>query len=130
MVATLVFAPMAIAQDDLNCADLSEAEEQAVFAADPSDPNNLDANDNGIPCEDDTTDNGSYVPPADDDDSSPPADEPDDVQYGPDDVQYETAPPTVTSLPETGGVSAAGVVLPLALLVGGGLLAFRIVRRS
>jgi hypothetical protein len=135
MAATLVFAPMAFAQTDLNCGDLSEAEEQSVFAADPSDPNNLDANDNGIPCEDDTTDNGSYVPPADDDDSSRPADEPDDVQYGPDDVQYgpddviDKTVPTTTVLPETGGVSAAGVVLPLALLVGGGLLAFRIVRR-
>ncbi len=46
MAASLVFAPMAVAQDVLNCDDLSEAEEQAVFAADPSDPNNLDANDN------------------------------------------------------------------------------------
>ena len=129
MAATLVFAPMAMAQDDLNCADLSEAEEQSVFAADPSDPNNLDANDNGVPCEDDTTDNGSYVPPADDDPSRP-ADGPDDVQYGPDDVIDETVP-TTTVLPETGGVSAAIVVLPLALLlVGGGLLAFRVVRRS
>ena len=140
MAATFVFAPIAVAQDDLNCGDLSEAEEQSVFAADPSDPNNLDADDDGIPCEDDTTDNGSYVPPADDDDSSRPADGPDDAQYGPDDVQYgpdgpddviDETVPTITVLPETGGASAAIVVLPLALLlVGGGLLAFRVVRRS
>ncbi len=130
LAATLVFAPVAVAQDDLNCGDLNEAEEQSVFAADPSDPNNLDADDDGIPCEDDTTDNGSYVPPADDDDSSRPADGPDDAQYGPDDVIDETVPNT-TVLPETGGVSATIVVLPLALLlVGGGLLAFRVVRRS
>lgn len=64
MAMSLVFAPMAVAQDDLNCGDLSEAEEQAVFAADPSDPNGLDENDNGVPCEDDTTDNGSFALPA------------------------------------------------------------------
>lgn len=37
---------------------------------------------------------------------------------------------TVMALPETGGVSAAGAMLPLALLIGGGLLALRAVRRS
>jgi LPXTG-motif cell wall-anchored protein len=48
-----------------------------------------------------------------------------------DDAQYKTASPTVTALPETGGsVSLVGAMLPLALLVGGGLLAFRTVRRS
>lgn len=37
---------------DLNCADFgSQAEAQAVLVADPSDPNNLDANDNGQACE-------------------------------------------------------------------------------
>ena len=48
-----------------------------------------------------------------------------------DDAQYKTASPTITALPETGGsVSLVGAMLPLALLVGGGLLAFRTVRRS
>jgi LPXTG-motif cell wall-anchored protein len=48
-----------------------------------------------------------------------------------DDAQYKTASPTLTALPETGGsVSLVGAMLPLALLVGGGLLAFRTVRRS
>jgi LPXTG-motif cell wall-anchored protein len=60
-----------------------------------------------------------------------PTDEADNVQYGPDDAQYKTAPPTVTDLPKTGGsVSLIGAMVPLALLVGGGLLAFRTVRRS
>ena len=31
MTAVLAFAPMAMAQDDLNCDDLSEAEEQACY---------------------------------------------------------------------------------------------------
>ena len=48
-----------------------------------------------------------------------------------DDAQYKMASPTLTALPETGGsVSLVGAMLPLTLLVGGGLLAFRTVRRS
>ncbi len=135
-LAVLALAPAAMAQTDLNCPDLSEAEEQAVFNADPSDPNNLDANDNGIPCEDDTTDNGSYVPPAEDDATPGPADDEaddvqygaDDVQYGADDVQYNATP--TAALPETGGLTPALALVPLALLVAGGLLATRIVRRG
>jgi LPXTG-motif cell wall-anchored protein len=145
MVATLVFAPAALTQTDLDCGDLSEAEEAAVFAADPSDPNGLDENENGVPCEDDTTDNGSYEAPTDD---STPTPEPTTVEpttvepttvepttttptAGADDAQYKTASPTITALPETGGsVSMAAAMIPLALLVGGGLLAFGIVRRG
>ena len=127
MAATMILGAPALAQTDLDCPDLSEAEEQAVFNATPGDPNNLDADDDGLPCEDDMTDNGSYVPPAEDD-ASPPADEPDDAQYGPDDVQYETVSPT--PLPATGGPVSAVGLLPLALLAVGGLLAFRVVRRS
>jgi len=43
----------ALAQDDLDCADFSSQEEaQAELERDPSDPNNLDADDDGIACED------------------------------------------------------------------------------
>ena len=39
--------------DDLDCADFSSQEEaQAELESDPSDPNNLDADDDGIACED------------------------------------------------------------------------------
>lgn len=95
MAAALAFAPAALAQDDLNCADLSEAEEQAVFDADPSDPNNLDDDDDGLPCEDDTSDNGSFALPTgngDDDDGDVPSRDqygPSGAQYGPSVVQYE-----------------------------------------
>lgn len=42
LVGALVFAPVALAQDgDLDCPQLSEAEEQTVFNAGPSDPNGL-----------------------------------------------------------------------------------------
>ena len=38
---------------DLDCEDFSSQEEaQSVLAADPSDPNNIDQDRNGIPCED------------------------------------------------------------------------------
>ena len=142
MAATLVFVPVALAQDVLNCGDLSEAEEQAVFNADRSDPNGLDENDNGVPCEDDTTDNGSYEAPTDDSTPTPEpttvepttvSPEPTTVSPTPDadDAQYKTASPTITALPETGGsVSLAAAMIPLALLVGGGLLAFGIMRRG
>jgi Excalibur calcium-binding domain len=40
---------------DLNCGDFAtQAEAQAVLVADPSDPNNLDGNDDGQACEDHT----------------------------------------------------------------------------
>ena len=45
---------------DLNCGDFAtQAEAQAVLVADPSDPNNLDGNDDGQACEDHT-----YAPAA------------------------------------------------------------------
>jgi hypothetical protein len=45
---------VAVAQTgDLNCADFAtQAEAQAVLDADPSDPNNLDADNDGVACED------------------------------------------------------------------------------
>jgi hypothetical protein len=45
----------AYAQEDLDCADFAtQAEAQAELARDRSDPNNLDADDDGVPCEEDT----------------------------------------------------------------------------
>jgi hypothetical protein len=45
-------AGVALAQPDLNCADFAtQAEAQAVYEQDTSDPNNLDADDDGIACE-------------------------------------------------------------------------------
>ena len=114
MALTLAFAPMALAQDDLNCGDLSEAEEQAVFDADPSDPNNLDDDDDDRPCEDDTSDNGSF-------------------DVGGSQYETETGPTTASpsdELPDTGGSSFVALGLPtLTLLVASGILALRIVRR-
>lgn len=55
-VAMLALAPMALAQqeadEDLNCEDFSSREEaQATLDADPSDPNGLDADGNGLACD-------------------------------------------------------------------------------
>jgi hypothetical protein len=49
----LVTAPAATAQSgDLDCADFdSQAEAQAELRSDPSDPNGLDAEDDGVACE-------------------------------------------------------------------------------
>ena len=54
MLTMLILAPTALAQDgaDLDCSDFATQQEaQAVFNQDPSDPNNLDADDDGMACE-------------------------------------------------------------------------------
>lgn len=51
--ASLLLALPAAAQADLDCDDFdSQAEAQAVYDADPSDPNDLDRDDDGQACED------------------------------------------------------------------------------
>jgi hypothetical protein len=52
-VLALTAAPAAVAQvNDQNCDDFaSQAEAQAHLEADPSDPDNLDADDDGLACE-------------------------------------------------------------------------------
>jgi hypothetical protein len=53
VILAVCFAHKAAAQDDLNCTDFTYQEDaQDVFDRDPSDPNNLDADNNGIACED------------------------------------------------------------------------------
>lgn len=48
----LLVASPALAQDDLNCDDFgSQAEAQAELRSDPSDPNGLDAENDGVACE-------------------------------------------------------------------------------
>ena len=138
MAATLAFAPMAMAQDDLNCDDLSEAEEQAVFASDPSDPNNLDDDDDSLPCEDDTTDNGSFELPTGGNTTmmmeettmmAEPTMMEETTMVTSSAGQYG-ATATPEPLPETGGPSGAAFALPsLVLLVASGIFAARMVRR-
>lgn len=70
----LVGAPSALAQADLDCRDFATQEEaQAVFEADPSDPNGLDGNDNdGIACESLPSGGGGGVPPVENGGGVPP----------------------------------------------------------
>lgn len=117
-----------LAQGDLDCADFGSQEEaQAALDADPSDPNNLDADDDGLACEEFPYPGLEPLP-----EGSPPLlpgetlDEIDDdtgvsAQY----TQYVEPPPTpaasatVTALPDTGG--PALVLIAGASLVAGGL---------
>jgi hypothetical protein len=60
LMALFAFASVASAQDDLNCDDFaSQQEAQAVLDQDPSDPHNLDGDDDGIACEEHDYGNGN-----------------------------------------------------------------------
>lgn len=54
MMVMLVLAPAAMGQD-VDCGQLAPGEAESILAADPSDPNGLDADNDGIPCEGDGT---------------------------------------------------------------------------
>jgi len=52
VVAVILAAPAALAQADTDCSDYSsQAAAQAALRADPSDPNGLDGDGDGIACE-------------------------------------------------------------------------------
>ena len=77
--AMLTLAPVAWAQDLLNCDDFdSQAEAQDELRANPDDPDNLDDDDDGIACE-------TLPPPRDEDPVSRPG--------GPPDAPPRSAPP-------------------------------------
>ena len=117
MLLMLAFSPTAWAQTDLDCEDFATQEEaQAVLDQDPSDPNMLDADNDGIACE--ALPSGGGTAPG----TTPPSGN-----------QYETpeaAQPTpgtelesggnLPVLPDTGGLALAPILG--ALLVAGGLL--------
>jgi hypothetical protein len=137
MVAALVFAPAALAQDPstYNCDDFATQAEAQEFLL-PGDPYILDADDDGTACDElppggggDSTATPSASPiasttggpltplPSDGGSPSPSA--------------SATATPTASVLPETGGpASAAFGIVSLALLVGTGIMALGLVRRS
>jgi len=52
LIAAFAFTPAVFAQQDLDCADFATQQAaQAVYNRDPSDPNGLDRDNDGIPCE-------------------------------------------------------------------------------
>ena len=104
------FVPSAFAQEDLDCADFATQEEaQAVLDVDPSDPNGLDADSDGIACEELPGGGGTPSPsPSPSPTPSPSLPE----------VQYSTAPLFESGGPEDGPVPAMpGGGCPEAFLV-------------
>ena len=126
MLVSLVFAPAALAQDDdLNCDDFATAAD-ATAAMRPGDPDNLDANDNGIACEDSLPAGGT-----DTSTTSPTASQTATPTATP--TASPTASPTgtATALPPTGGLSSAGFGIgAAAVLLATGLAAGALVRRT
>lgn len=140
-MALLVASP-AMAQSGadggFNCIDFATQEDaQAFFNQDTSDPEGLDADDDGEACEDSGLPSGGMT--EDDDDGLTDDDDPDTSQY----VQYEDDEPTtitgieavveddeadasatMTALPDTGGASLMALGAG-ALLLGGGLVVRR-----
>ena len=150
MAATLVFAQVAMAQSrgpsgadgSYNCEDFDFQEDaQAFYDQDTSDPDGLDGppgeaftGEEGVACEDlPSRGSGGDVAVEDEADT---AVEPSAGQYNTED-QYddaaavETATPTATPLPDTGGVVSPAALSAVAalLLVGGGILSSSIIRR-
>jgi hypothetical protein len=117
VTCSLLLTGAAMAQDRLNCGDFdSQKEAQRELNRDPSDPNNLDADNDGMAC--DTYDYG-------DDDGGGSAND----QYSPDtptDRPDNVVPNTTSNMPNTGGPPylAVGAVLLLgaALIAGRGVL--------
>jgi len=124
---SLVLAGTAVAQDDLDCEDFDSQEEaQAELDRDPSDPNNLDADDDGMACETFPYDDSG----GDDNDTAA------DDQYndgdtndgGGDVSNPDKVIPDTTSkkpLPDTGGVPLVGLAVGALALAGVGFSVFR-----
>ena len=127
MLGTLLFAPTVLAQD-VDCPQLTYAEAQAILAEDPSDPNGLDDDNDGEACDSNAGD-GSTASPIASTTGGPLTPLPSDGG-SPSPSASATATPTVSVLPETGGPAAAISIVSLALLVGTGIMAFGIMRRS
>ncbi len=107
--------PTTPTQGDLDCADFaSQAEAQATFNADPSDPNGLDADGDGIACEENTPTTPTatqYTAPT----TTAPT------------TTTATTAPTMAELPATGGIS---LMLPAGVLLASGLIGLGVMRRK
>jgi hypothetical protein len=118
MLLVGVLASPAFAQADLDCADFTNQEEaQAVFDQDPSDPNNLDADNDGIACE-------SLTRPPRPEGTTPEPAPPANHQYGTGGKESKVIVETIPKqkvLVDTGGVPVFGLLVSAGLLVGGAL---------
>lgn len=115
IAGSVVLAGPASAQNDLNCSDFdTQAEAQAVLDDDPSDPNGLDRDDDGIACES-LPGGGSEGMPAPEPGADPVA------EGGDEDEDQMVAPEGGVA---TGGGATAGVENDGVLVAGG--LAFTV----
>ncbi len=109
-IATAIFAvamlagSAAVAQDDLDCDDLTMQEAQAILDADPSDPNGLDGDGDGLACE---SDNDSDDNDSDNDDSDNDDSDNDDSNDDHDSDDSDSADTEDVAMP-TGGVATGG----------------------
>ncbi len=124
LMGALVVAPVALAQDLFDCGNFT-TEEEAQTQLLPGDPYGLDADNDGQACDSlpSAGGDGTAGPTTAEPTTAPPTAEPGTAPAA---AQYDT---TVTPLPETGGPVFLALA-PLALLVGGGLVALRLVRGS
>ena len=143
----LMLAPAAVAQDVLNCEEDFQFREDAqdVFDQDPSDPNNLDGNDNdGLACES-LPSRGTDTPPAAEEESEVETktevvtkteakeeekEQPKEKAKEKEKAKKEAKKEEKKDLPKTGGPGTASLLALGAgtLLVGGGLLVRRMAR--
>jgi len=128
----LVFAPAALAQD-VDCGELSYEEAQAILAADPSDPNGLDGDNDGEACDSKRPSSQSQPAPS-------PAPQPQEKEKSESKTETSKEDPKGSStkettatkeeqkkLPATGGTT---LLLPAgALLLGTGLIVSVALRR-
>ncbi len=113
MMALVLYAPAAMAQDLYDCGDFAtqeEAQQQLL----PGDPYGLDEDGDGIACE--TLPSSQTIPPPPPPPPGPPPPPP-------------PGPPPPPPMPQTGG-PAVGLLLPAsALLIGAGIVAAAVLRR-
>jgi Excalibur calcium-binding domain len=127
LLASLLTASPALAQD-LNCGDPGVGSNMPASAADP---NNLDADNDGIACETPdgiNTSEGNTLAPADASSASANASAPAAEQYSAAQDQYRSAVPGLTELPDTGGPSLAAPLLAVGV-VGATLVGLALVAR-
>ena len=111
MMALVLYAPAAMAQDLFDCGDFAtqeEAQQQLL----PGDPYGLDQDGDGIAC--DTLPSSQTIPPP-----PPPPPQP----------PPPPGPPPPAPMPQTGGPAVGSLLPASALLIAAGITGFAILRR-
>lgn len=123
LFALIGFGSLAAAAgaQDIDCPELTFEEAQDILAQDPSDPNRLDGNNDGIACEDSVSGGGDSGSGSDTDDAAD--DDSDDAGSGDDGESDGSGDGNeTTALPETGtGPVAASSDTLIAMLLSGAL---------